>query len=208
WKVSAPVISDGKVVVTAPDGRGIDCLNLRDGSVVWKVPRTDDDLYLGGVVKGKVLIVSKKACRALSLGDGKQAWQVETGTPSGKGAASDGLYYLPLKVAATIKDKDPIPAVAVLDVEKGAVKATTRSRKKEVPGNLLFYEGAVISQGVDEVAAFPQREIKEAEIARLLDANPNDPKGLSERADIALDGGNWQGAVDDLKTALAILKDK
>jgi outer membrane protein assembly factor BamB len=213
WKVSAPVISDGKVVVTAPDGRGIDCLNLRDGSVVWKVNRTEDDLYLGGVVKGKVLVVTKKSCRALNLVDGKQAWQVETGIPSGQGVASEEnngaiLYYLPLKAATTIKDKEPIPAVAVIDVEKGALKATTRSRKKEVPGNLLFYEGTVISQGVDEVAAFPQRDLKEAEITRRLAENPNDPKGLSERADIALDGGNWQGAVDDLKTALAVLKDK
>jgi outer membrane protein assembly factor BamB len=208
WKVSAPVISDGKVVVTAPDGRSIDCLNLRDGTVVWKVNRAEDDLYLGGVVKGKVLVVTKKACRALNLGDGKQAWQVETGIPSGQGVASNGLYYLPLKVATTIKDKEPIPAVAVIDVEKGTLKATTRSRKKEVPGNLLFYEGLVISQGVDEVAAFPQREVEEAEINRLLAANPNDPVGLSKRADIHLDGGNWQGAVDDLKAALAILKDK
>jgi outer membrane protein assembly factor BamB/tetratricopeptide (TPR) repeat protein len=202
WKVTAPVITEGKVVFTAPDGRAIHCLNLRDGSLLWKVNRTDDDLYLGGVVAGKVLIVSKKACRALNLADGKQAWQVETGVPSGQGVAADGLYYLPLKVATTIREKEPIPAVAVIDVEKGSLKATTRSRKKEVPGNLLFYEGSVISQTVDAVAAFPQREIKNAEITKLLADNPKDPIGLSERADIALDGGDWQGAVDDLRAAL------
>jgi outer membrane protein assembly factor BamB len=208
WKVSAPVISDDKVVFTAPDARAVTCLNLRDGSVFWKVTRTDDDLYLGGVVAGKVLIVSKKSCRALNLADGKQAWQVETGTPSGRGVAADGLYYLPLKVATTIRDKEPIPAVLVIDAAKGLVHATIRSRKKEVPGNLLFSEDTVISQGVGEVAAFPQLDAKRAEITRLLADNPRDPIGLSGRADVNLDAGNWQGAVDDLRAVLAVLKDK
>jgi outer membrane protein assembly factor BamB len=208
WKVSAPVISEGKVVFTAPDGRAVHCLNLRDGSLVWKVNRGDEDLYLGGVVKGKVVVVTKRVCRALNLSDGKQAWQVETGMPSGQGVASDGLYYLPLKVATTIKDKKPMPAVAVIDVETGALKATTRSRKREVPGNLLFYEGSVISQSVDEIAAFPQLEIERAEITKRLADNPTDPIGLSKRADVHLDAGNWQGAIDDLKAALVVLKDK
>jgi outer membrane protein assembly factor BamB len=202
WKVTAPVVADGKVVFTAPDGRGIDCLNLRDGSLVWKVNRSDDDLYLGGVMAGKVLIVSKKACRGLNLADGKTAWQLETGLPSGQGVAADGLYYLPLKVATTIKDTEATPGVAVIDVEKGVLKALTRSRKKEVPGNLLFYEGMVLSQTVGEVTAFPQLDLVLAEITKRLGDNPNDPIGLSVRADINTDRGDWQGAVDDLRAAL------
>src|SRR5204863_3972491 len=34
WKPSAPVIQDGKVVFTAPDGNKVFCLNLRDGSLL------------------------------------------------------------------------------------------------------------------------------------------------------------------------------
>src|SRR5262249_3862865 len=115
WKASAPVIQDGKVVFTAPDGSSIYCLNLRDGSTVWKANRSDGDLYLAGVYHGKVLLVGKQRCRALHLSDGKTAWVQETGLPSGYGVASDKFYYLPLKSAAGGKD----PEVCVLDINTG-----------------------------------------------------------------------------------------
>ena len=35
WKTSAPVIADGKVVFTAPDGGTLHCLNLKDGKQLW-----------------------------------------------------------------------------------------------------------------------------------------------------------------------------
>ncbi len=97
WKVSAPVIQEGKVVFTAPDANAVHCLNMRDGSLLWKVGKAEEDLYMGGVFNGKVLIVGKKMCRALSLKDGSVAWSVDTGMPSGQGIASDNVYYLPLR---------------------------------------------------------------------------------------------------------------
>jgi outer membrane protein assembly factor BamB len=198
WKVSAPIIQEGKVVFTAPDGTSIDCLNLRDGTRMWRASRSEEDLYLGGVVNGKVLIVGKKDCRALNLADGKSLWQVPTGTPSGQGVASNGVYYLPLKTALQTKE----PAVCNIDIEKGKVIANTKSRKKEVPGNLLLYEGDVISQTVGEVVAYPQLEVKLAQINELMKKNPQDPVGLTEHAEYLLDKGDWSGAVQDLRTAL------
>src|SRR5262249_696043 len=100
WKVSAPVIAEGKVVFTAPDGSTIDCLNLRDGSKLWRVNNLDSDQYVGGVYAGKALIVGRARCRALALKDGSQAWTLETGMPSGRGVASDNVYSLPLQSAS------------------------------------------------------------------------------------------------------------
>ena len=60
WKVSAPIIQDGKVVFAAPDGQRVYCLSLRDGSRVWDQRQQEDDLYLGGVYNGKVILVSNK----------------------------------------------------------------------------------------------------------------------------------------------------
>src|SRR5262249_12835885 len=71
WKMSAPVIQDGKVAFTAPDGGAIHCLNLQDGASLWQADRRDD-LYLAGVFGGQVVLVGKNVCRALSLADGKQ----------------------------------------------------------------------------------------------------------------------------------------
>ncbi|HEV3257311.1 MAG TPA: PQQ-binding-like beta-propeller repeat protein, partial [Gemmataceae bacterium] len=207
WKVTAPIIQDGKVVFTAPDGNSVHCLNLSDGSLVWQAARGEDDLYLGGVVNAKVLIVSKKDCRALSLADGKQVWRVSTGLPSGQGVASDNLYYLPLKSRGASKD----PEVCAIDVEKGNIDSETKSRvhyrdgkeQREVPGNLLLYEGDVISQTLSEVDAFPQLKVKLAQINQLLEKDPNDPAGLTERGEVKLDKGDRQGAVDDLRAAIA-----
>ena len=106
WQVTAPIIQDGKVVFTAPDAQGIHCVSLRDGARLWTHNRDDDDLYLAGVFNGKVLIVGKKRTRALSLGRGEKIWELETGTPSGQGAAGapttggDIIYYLPIQRAS------------------------------------------------------------------------------------------------------------
>lgn len=204
WKVSAPVIQEGKVVITPPDAKGIHCLNLRDGTLLWKVNKAEDDLYLAGVINGKVLIVGKKSCRALSLKDGVQVWTVDTGLPSGQGVASDNVYYLPLKAA--VKSKEP--EVCAIDVNTGFILAHTKSRKKAdgkmvVPGNLLFYEGLVMSQTVDEVAAYPQLKTILAESDDRIKKNPGDPVGLATRGELRLDKGDIQGAIDDLRQALA-----
>lgn len=207
WKTAAPIVQDGKVVFTAPDGSSVHCLNLRDGSLVWKSGRGDKDLYLAGVYNGKVVIVGKETARALSLVDGKQIWQVPTGMPSGRGIASDNIYYLPLKSAVASKE----PEVCAIDIEKGIVSAHTKSRKKmgtdgkeyqEVPGNLLFYEGTVISQTVNEIVAYPQLKVKLKLIDERLAKDDKNPEGLIERGELRLDEGNLVGAVTDLRTAL------
>jgi outer membrane protein assembly factor BamB len=190
WKMSAPVIQDGKVVFTAPDGGSIHCLNLQDGASLWQADRRDD-LYLAGVFQGQVVLVGKNVCRALSLADGKhQLWQVETGMPSGQGVASGSNYYLPLKKGA----------VAMIDMEKKVV-ATSLSPKDEVPGNLLFYEGDVICQSETTVTAYEQVDAKVAQIDVLLKKNPHDPTALAERGELRLYKGDLAGAVTDLREA-------
>jgi len=198
WKVSAPIIQDGKVLFTAPDARAIHCINLRDGTRVWSLPRGEDDLYLGGVYGGKVLIVGRKSVRGVSLSKGETLWHLETGLPSGQGIASENIYYLPLKEAAQGKE----PEICAIDMEKGMIFAHTKSRKKEVPGNLVFYEGDVLSQTATDIVAYPQLKVKLAQIDELIAKNPNDPLGLTERGELRLDKGDLEGAIEDLSASL------
>jgi hypothetical protein len=89
-------------------------------------------------------------------------------------------------------------------VANGAIVANTKSRKKEVvPGNLLFYEGDVLSQGIYDVVAFPQLKVKLDQMNELIAKNPLDPAGLTERGELNLYNRKWQAAVDDLRQALA-----
>ncbi len=204
WMVTAPAVADGKVVFTAPDAPELHCVNLRDGTRLWSLPREQDDLYLGGVYNGKVIIVGRQRTRAVSLVRGEKLWELETGVPSGQGAAgvlgpsNEVIYYLPIREAVHTRE----PEICAINIDRGIIHAHTRSRKKEIPGNLLFYEGTVLSQTHTDVVAYPQLEIKLAEMDRLVRDNPNDPVALTDRGDYLLDKGDLAGAINDFRKAL------
>ncbi len=192
WAPSAPIIRDGKVVFTAPDGQSVHCLNLRDGSLLWKEPQAND-LYLAGVYHGKVLLVGKETCRALNLKDGSLAWKVETGMPSGRGVANETSYFLPLAKGE----------VWTIDLQKGRVLAKSPSPRGETPGNLIIHDGDVLSQTALAIVAYPQLAVKEREITARLQKDARDPRGLADRGELRLHRGDHARAVEDLHAALA-----
>jgi outer membrane protein assembly factor BamB/tetratricopeptide (TPR) repeat protein len=202
WQVTAPAISDGKVVFTAPDDGRIHCVGLRDGTRLWTQGRKDDDLYLAGVYNGKVVIVGRKTTRALDLNRGTLLWELETGEPSGQGAASnttgDVMYYLPIRYSTSAKQ----PEVVAINVDKGQIFAHTRSRKGETPGNLIFFEGNMLSQTHTEVVCYPQIEFQLAKLQKEVDAEPNNADKLTERGDYLLDKGDLGAAIADFRKAL------
>jgi outer membrane protein assembly factor BamB len=201
WRASAPIIQDGKVVFTAPDSRSVHCINLKDGAPAWSRPRQEGDLFLGGVVDGRAIIVGAKVVHAYDLAKGDEAWKVETGMPSGFGAASENVYYVPLKEAVATKE----PEICAIDVAKGAVVGHSKARAQDandpksvdVPGNLVFFDGGIISQNNDDVIVYPQVKTKIAEMSELLKANPNDIQGLFDRGELSLEEGNLDAAVQD-----------
>jgi outer membrane protein assembly factor BamB len=157
WKATAPAVVDGKVVFAAPDSQTIHCLSLRDGREVWRKKREADDLYFAGVFGGKVLIVGKNQVRALKLTTGEDVWKLgNTGTPSGQGVASDNVYYLPIRASA---DPGKEPGVLAINLAKGELIGLTKSAKKdgrvEIPGNLIFYDGYLLSQGLNSLVCYP-----------------------------------------------------
>jgi outer membrane protein assembly factor BamB len=153
WQVTAPIIHEGKVLVTAPDEGSLSCLDLRDGGLRWKVKRQVNDLYLAGVADGKVLVAGKEEFRALGLTTGAQLWQVQTGVPSGQGVLAGKVYYLPVKADAEKKE----PAILALALDEGKVLTRHSTEKKEPPGNLIFCRDTVLSQTATTVTAYPLR---------------------------------------------------
>jgi len=199
WKNTPPMIVEGKVIFAAPDATSVHCVNLQSGKRMWKVTRAESDIYLAGVFNGKALIVGKNYCRGLDINDsGKELFRVETGVPSGFGIASDGMYYLPM--ASAIDNKEP--GICIIDIAKGQKVAHTRSRLKEIPGNLLFYEGDVLSQTTRKMSVYPQLDVELKTVDALIAKNPKDPDGLVRRGDLRLDKGDLKGAIEDLRVAL------
>ncbi len=207
WKVTPPIIQDGRVIFTAPDAGSVHCLNLRDGTPIWSQKRQEEDLYLAGVFNGKVVVVGKRQTRAFSLAKGELAWTLETGLPNGFGVASDNKYFLPIKESALTKE----PEVCIIDVDKGEFVAHTKSRmkdgKREVPGTLTFYEGDVLSQTDHELVAYPQLAVRLEQVTKMLDKDPKNPIGLTDRGELRLDRGELGGAIADLSLALDLKPD-
>jgi tetratricopeptide (TPR) repeat protein len=151
-----------------------------------------------------VVIVGKENCRGLGLADGKEIWSVAPGLPSGRGIASDNLYYLPLKSAAATRE----PEICVIDIAKGKVVTHVQARKNldgktDVPGNLLFFEGRLLSLTPAQILAYPLVAAKLEAIDKAIQKNPRDAAALIERGRMHYDRGDLSKAVEDLHSALA-----
>jgi outer membrane protein assembly factor BamB len=197
WRESAPVVADGKVVFAPGDSDQVHCVSLHDGKPIWQAPQ-GDGIYLAGVFRDKVLIVGQEDARALSLKDGAEAWARPVGEPSGQGAASGKVYYLPLKSAKETGG----PGVAAIDAETGKLLAFSQSRGGEVPGNLAFFGGQVLSQTGTALTSYPQLKARLKRVEDLLAGDPRNPRGLMERGTLRLDQGNVTGALADLRAAV------
>jgi outer membrane protein assembly factor BamB len=147
WKAPTAFVQDGKLVFTVSDDDYVFCTNAKDGKLLWKVASVGD-LYLAGIAGDKVLLVGHNRCRALNLKDGKEAWRLQTGTPSGIGAFDNGTYLLPLKKG---KDSNQ-PEIAYIDVNQGALVGL--SPLKDAPGNLVVHGKLVLSQSATTVTGY------------------------------------------------------
>lgn len=217
WRSAGPIVSGGRVIVTAYDSRKLECLDLRSGKVLWTVPHGADDLYVGGVVNDRVIVVGRNSVRAYHLtGEDKEtqkpkvAWEpVIIPVPTGHGAVGRNAFYVPVRQENAGRDNVPAGEIWAINIETGAVASKTAARKRndtsEVAkygiGNLVFQDGMVFAQSPWEVACFPQLEVKIAEMNKLLAANPNDPIGLLARGELRLDDGKLKDAVEDFKAA-------
>lgn len=205
WALAAPMIQNGVVVITPPDENVIHAINLRDGSLLWRHERkretNDLDLYLAGLYADQAIIVGQRQMRALDLKTGAVKWTLATGIPSGRGIASQFIYYLPVK-SGDLKSNEG-GEVWSIDLRTGKLLARSRS-KSEIPGNLIFHDGEMISQSPLKIVAYPQLEAREREITARLDKNPQDAGAMALRGEMRLYRGQLEDAVADLRAALAI----
>jgi outer membrane protein assembly factor BamB len=154
WHDSLAAITNGRVILTPRDSGELHCVNLMDGSAVWKKPR-GSRLYVGGVYDGKLLVVGSQQVELFRIDDGEAVWAGPTILPllSGRGVLSGNRYHVPLSTAA----------IATIDLQSGRVVATQKMADGVVPGNLVFSGGHVIAQGTNSLVCFKQKKATAAE---------------------------------------------
>lgn len=193
WLDNTPIIANGRVVLTPRDSNELICLNLIDGTPVWKRPR-DNGLYVALIHDGKVIVVGRSQIMAYSIADGSDAWPVplEIPEPSGRGVREGSRYLLPLSTGE----------IATLDVAAGRILGRSRLPAPWMPGNLAVASGTLVSCGIHDVVGFRKLNDVEQQIAQRLAANPYDAEALAMRGELALHRGNESNAIQDLRESL------
>jgi outer membrane protein assembly factor BamB len=194
WTDSSVTLAEGHALFTPIESSEIYCIGLTDGKLKWQKPR-EDGLYVACVHEGKVVVVGSRTVKALRLTDGESAWAEASlalpsnSTPSGRGFYNRDRYYLPLSSAE----------VAAIDLADGRIVARSRSRSGTVPGNLICYHGAVISQGIDQVESYYQLDELREQVAKTLTEHPDDAQALARQGELLLDEGKFDDAVKELR---------
>lgn len=202
WLDASATLADGHVILTPLESPDLHCLNLLTGQSAWKRPR-EDSLYVATLHGGQIVLVGRNGMRAYKLEDGTPAWKRELvefpsgARPSGRGFFNGEHYYVPLTSAE----------VAVYDVNTGKLLNRCSSRSGTVPGNLICYRGAVVSQNVHGLESFYQLEELRDEVARRLKENPRDAAALSLRGEMLLAEGALVPAIESLRASFELEQD-
>lgn len=199
WHDALLAVSDGKVLIAPPDGDQLTCLSLLDGSKIWEKPR-NKGLYVACVHDGKAIVIAGDAIRAFEMKNGAEVWTrtwPEPAKPSGRGFSNGRFYFAPLSTAE----------VAAIDLGSGQIAARSKSRSGTVPGNLVCYHGAVLSQGVNGLECFYQLEELRREVLAKLKERPDDPQALSSQGELLLDEGKIAEAIEVLRKSHAAASD-
>ncbi len=164
WRDSQVTISNGLVLITPVSSRELLCLDANEGTRVWfeddgfiprKVSR-ETALYLAGIEKSKAILVGQKNIRAIELFTGKTAWETATiahGMPSGRGYIGDGCLYLPTTNKRVIR----------VDLATGKILDAIVTGR--ILGNLIRFQGDVISQSADRACSWPELKFSEQQFS-------------------------------------------
>ena len=201
WIDSTPILAGGRVLLTQGESQELHCLDLRQGTTVWRLPRKDR-LYVAGVIDGHAIVVGRRGVESLDMANGRMAWQRplggDHGNPSGRGILVAQRLFLPLDT----------PEVLEIDLADGRIVGRSAARGNTVPGNLLAYRGEVISQSVDSLDVFHQSAPLESRLETALRTDARDPWALLWRGQLDLDRGDVASGIAMVRAAHAARPDR
>ncbi len=192
WCPSAPILSNGRVLLTPAEETELICLDLYSGERIWQREK-GRFLYVAGVAEDIVVAVGTSSIEGIDLETGATRWQCQipqdAGLPSGRGVLAGRHLYLPLQGDSLWQ----------VDLEDGTLHAT-QQRRPEGPslGNLVLHRGTLLSYSTAGVTAFEERTELARQTTRQLQQEPGHVGALLRRAELKHCDGHSLAAVEIL----------
>ena len=202
---SGAQLVDDRVWLSPNDSEDFHCLDLHSGKLLWKHSRKDpqgEEAFLLAVGPGgTALALGSNQVTALNPKDGTPVWAKPVSLPdggviTGRGFVSGDRYYLPVA-----SPKDATPRVVAVDMHSGKLDTGTPFRNSRPLGNLIAFEGAILSQDGARLERFDEYETLLQKAEKTLAHDPRDAQSLRTLGEIALDSGQYGRALDLLTRA-------
>ncbi|QDU56066.1 outer membrane protein assembly factor BamB family protein [Aeoliella mucimassa] len=195
WQRNRVLVTDGSVLITAPECEDLYCLDLYTGEKQWSLER------------GSLTQLVGVADETVVLAGGTQFSLVEL--ESGKPASGESDIKLPEEVAiagTALLSKGEVVAplsnsqVVVIDLSKREIAYTLDLRECDAIGNLAYHRGSILSQSATTLTKFDRLELLEEQLA----AAEADNQVTAESLRI---GGELAWANDELDQAIQLLQE-
>ncbi|RMF91178.1 MAG: hypothetical protein D6741_16230, partial [Planctomycetota bacterium] len=189
-----PIVARNRVLLPNASTGGVVCLDLMTGEQIWEYSGPEQCLFVGCATERSVFLITKRGALTLSLDDGAVAgnssvFHPGTEEPAGFGYFNGKDYYQPVTSGE----------IAVFDVATGKLKRRLTPPSPKPLGNLVVYDGKVVSQTVEAVEAFYDVEALRQEVDERLRRNSHDGRAWFARAVLALQ----EDRIDQAQEAMA-----
>lgn len=196
--VFLPLTDQGLVVSSAPDSDSVQCVDGRNGKVLWRVANRavvlgdtggSRDLYPAGIVNGQLILIGQHHCRCLDMRDGKQLWVTEIGDTGGTAICGTDRCVIPQigeqPVCLSLRDGVRLPDTARFLPHRarlpfGAFTGDAHSVYASNPGVVVAFPRAdiVASSGNSAPAEADLNTILRTANAMIIDGGRQGAKSL------------------------------
>ncbi len=181
------VMAAGRLVYLPPRSSRVQCFDQATGKTVWTSLRRDGE-YVSHIVEGRVLIVGRQSCQALSLADGSEIWSSSTGATVGRGLCFGDRFVLPVEEGRLV----------TLDMATGRNVGSSLLSSPVPLGHLIAAGNQVYSLNPRTLLAFPQTDHVRAELDSPLAAQRTSAERELVLAEIDLTNGRAESAEERL----------
>ncbi len=198
WLDSTPVIHDGAVYVTPIESDRLYGLDLLTGKPLFPEIVRSGMRYLAGVRDDQMILVGSREVHAYDKRSGRRRWTAaindagQNAQVCGTGVFGGNLFFVPLNNRQ----------IVAVDLANGEI--VSRQDMDFDLGNLVQAGGQLISQNATEVAvAFGQQWLRPTVETRLA-SNPQDAWAIKRKAQLLIEDGKRDEALDWLPQALEL----